>query len=978
MAQQRSSKAAKAIRSHLRGKTGRSFWRSLDELAGTDDFRAFLEAEFPSLAPARGGVDRRALLKAMGASLALAGLAGCDAAPDEAALPYVNAPESTTPGVANWYATAVTMAGYAQPALGKTYSGRPVKLEGNPDHPATRGATDIFLQAALLGLYDPDRSQAPRYLGRSTSWGAFDTAMTARAGEITARQGEGFRLLTGRVTSPTLRRQIDELMRRWPKARWHAFEPIGEEGAAEAARLVSGAPLDRHLHLENAEAVVCLDADPLGPGPRQAIHARRWSTRRLAHQGGDGECRLFVAEPTPSITGAMAGDRLIAVPARIALLARAVAAGLGIAEGSRPALPDHEAAWVKAATAALNAHRGRGLLSIGAHVAPDVQALGLLINERIGSFGATLRFTEAIAAIPPDGARSLQVLAEDMAAGHVTTLVMLGVNPAYSAPADLGFRDALGKVAFAVHAGDHNDETAALSHWHLPLQHELESWSDARATDGTVSIIQPLVRPFYDVRSVHTVLEKIAGRSTKDRDIVEATWRAAWGDAFAERWRDALLKGYVPDSAPPFATPSVTNRAIAVTTGAQAEGLTVAFRPDATIWDGRFANNGWLQELPKPLDKITWDNVIRISPQLAKDRSLTNGDEVRLDIGGRSVVGPVWIAPGQEPDTLTVSLGYGRKRGGRLAEGLGYDAYAIRQVEQPAYVAGVVLTATNERRTIATTQAHQAMDGYDFVRTVALGETVTAKPSTSLPTFYPKPDATGPSWGMSIDLDLCIGCNACVVACMAENNVPVVGKELVAQGREMHWLRVDRYYEGDPAAPKSYFQPVPCMHCEQAPCEMGCPVNAAVHSSDGLNLQVYNRCIGTRTCSSYCPYKVRRFNWFDYTGKDPEPVRAMRNPEVTVRDRGVMEKCTYCVQRITEARIAAKKEGRPIRDGEVVTACQQACPTQAIVFGDVTDPKTQVSRRKASGRDYNLLEEANTRPRTTYLARIDTGEGGTG
>ena len=655
------------IRAKLGGRTGHAFWRSLDELSGTPDFRAFLEAEFPALAPAAADMDRRSMLKVMAASLALAGLTGCRGEADETALPYVNAPESLVLGEPKFYATAVSFAGYAQPVLGKTIDGRPVKLEGNPEHPALRGATDVFMQAALLGLYDPDRSQTPRHLGRPTTWDAADAALHARAAEIGAAQGEGFRLLTGAVTSPTLLRQIGELLARWPKARWHVLEPVNEDAALAAAQTVFGRPLSGHPQLDQAEVIVSLDDDLLGPGPRQALHGRQWSLRRRARQKGDGACRLFVAEPTPSISGTMAEDRLIASAARLGGLLRALASRVGIAQSGPSDLSERETHWVDAASSAVTAHRGRCLVAVGAHLPAEVQALGLLINERIGGFGATLRFTEPVLAAPPDGARSMEVLAQDMAAGRVTTLAVLGANPAYTAPADLRFREAMEKVEFRLHAGTHDDETAARSHWHLPLQHELESWSDGRAVDGTVSIIQPLVRPFYPVRSQHAVLDSLLGGGTGERELVQATWRAAWGGGFDARWRDALQSGFVAGSALPDVTPSLATRDIPQTAGQQpaqqpGDALTVVLRPDPTVWDGRFADNAWLQETPKPLTKVTWENLILISPQLAAERGLETGDELRLEAGGASITGAAWIMPGQEARTVALTLGYGRER----------------------------------------------------------------------------------------------------------------------------------------------------------------------------------------------------------------------------------------------------------------------------------------------------------------------------
>jgi molybdopterin-containing oxidoreductase family iron-sulfur binding subunit len=645
--------------------------------------------------------------------------------------------------------------------------------------------------------------------------------------------------------------------------------------------------------------------------------------------------------------------------------------------------PSHgERQWCDEAAAALDAARGKSLLLVGAHHPAQVQALGFMLNERIGNLGTTLRLSDPILAAPPDGAQSLPVLAADIKAERVSTLVILGTNPAYVAPADLDFHDLLQKVDFRVHAGLHVDESAALCHWHVPLQHELESWGDARATDGAVSLTQPLVRPFYDVRSLHVVMENLLGRSARDRDLVRQTWQAEWGTDFGRRWTDSLNRGFVDGSALPLTTPTILDRTIPPQSPAPASDLTLIVQPDAGVWDGTLSENVWAQEMPRPLTKITWGNVIHISNQLAGRLRLKNGDEARLTVAGGSIAGAVWIMLGQEAGTVVVTLGYGRRMKNSLAAGLGYDAYALRHSDALWHRFDVTLEATGDTVAVATTQLHQTVDGFNFIRTMdvaALDPNSRAAEKTEPSSLYPDRPKSDPSWGMSIDLDLCIGCNACVTACQAENNIPVVGKDLVAEGREMHWLRIDHYYEGTIEEPKSYFQPVPCMHCEQAPCEMGCPVNATVHSTDGLNLQVYNRCIGTRTCSSYCPYKVRRFNWFDFTQNDPDSIKAMRNPDVTVRSRGVMEKCTYCVQRIAEARITADKEGRPIRDGEIVTACQQACPSQAIVFGNVADKQSAVSRRKAGPRDYALLEEANTRPRTTYLARIEdknlTGKG---
>jgi len=891
--------------------------------------------------------NRRSLLQAMAASLALAAAGGREARADERALPYINTPEFVIPGKPKWYATSVRFAGYLQPVLGKTEVGRPVKLEGNPDHPATRGTTDIFMQAALLGLYDPGRSQLPLLLGQPATWSGYDAAVARRIADIDKAEGDGLRLLTGAVSSPTFARQIDDLQKRWPKARWHAWEPIDEQSRLDAAMRVFGKPMQAHPDLSVAEVIVSLDDDFLGPGPRQAMQARAWSSRRQAYQKGGGACRLFMAEPTPSVTGTRADDRLIVSSRRIAPLLLAIARVLGVVDSPDIELRAAEKRWLSTVLTDLSIHSGSALVTIGSHHGVELQALGLLINERLGGYGKTIAFTDPVLL---GSHESLLPLVEDMTAGRVSTLLILDADPVQTTPGGLNFKAALEKVEFSLHAGLYADATAKACHWHIPLQHDLESWSDGRAPDGTAAIVQPLIRPFYDVRSVHVVIDRWLGGTKSDHDIVQATWK--------DGWHDALLKGFVEGSAPAPMTPTIADRAIRLSPEPTGNDLIIEVRPDPTIWDGRYANNAWLQEAPKPLTKVTWGNVILVSPSLAGERHIKRGEELRLRANGRELIGAAWIMPGQEARTLTLSLGG--------------EAPAFLDAANPWRIDKVSLEKTGRRQLVATTQQVQDMSGFDYVKTVETFDGSAAS-TQKQESFYPQRTWDSPSWGMSIDLDLCIGCNACLVACMAENNVPVVGKELVAQGREMHWLRIDHYYEGDAEAPRSHFQPVPCMHCEQAPCEMGCPVNATVHTHDGLNMQVYNRCIGTRTCSAYCPYKVRRFNWFEYTGNDPESIRAMRNPDVTVRSRGVMEKCTYCVQRISVAHIAAKIAGKPLTDGDVVTACQQACPTQAIVFGDVADPRSAVSQRKASPRNYSLIEEANTRPRTTYLARIGKG-----
>jgi molybdopterin-containing oxidoreductase family iron-sulfur binding subunit len=898
-----------------------------------------LQERFPSL-----DLRRRDVLKTLGATLALAGLDGCARQADETAMPFVEDPDGG-PGAEKHYATAVELDGIGQPVIGICRDGRPVKLEGNPHHPASLGATDAFTQAALLGLYDPARSATPLRQGAPATWGEVEAELVALARRLDATSGEGFRLLTGPVGSPTLLRQIAELSVRWPAMRWHVHAPL----AGEVPQPV--------LPLDKVETLVALDADPLGPGPLQTIHARGWSARRLAYQAGEGDALLFVAEPVPTLTGVAATQRLPVRFGRIPALLAGLAALLG-GDGVGAQFDPREQAWLQAAADELRGHLGRAVVVLGAHHSVASHRQVAALNAMIG-------------APAPIGSARVNADAEDLASlvaamrsGEAREVFVLDSNPAYSAP-EFGFAQAFARVPLRLHAGLHADETAELAQWHLPLAHLLESWSDGRAADGSVTLVQPLVRPFLDVRSRHEAVALLVGDRTAGRALVQRTWDTADGDA---RWQEWLLAGQVEPAPPAPAAPPLL--AQAPRTIADEGGFDLVILPDPTVHDGQFAHNPWLQELPKPLTKLTWDNAIHIGPELATRLNLRNEQRAELSVGGAKVVGPVWIVPGIADDTVLFHVGYGRRAGGQVGNGVGFDAYPLRTSTSPWRRAGARLGGLDGNYTLATTQPHTTMAGHDFVRFVDQAGEGLPKTLPN-PSMYPPQKREGLAWAMAIDLDLCIGCNACVSACVAENNIPMVGKEQVAKGRHMHWLRVDHYADGPADDPQHAFQPVPCMHCEDAPCEMGCPVNATVHSPDGLNLQIYNRCIGTRTCSAYCPYKVRRFNWLDYTRDDPPAVRAARNPEVTVRDRGVMEKCTYCIQRIEREKIDADADGRPM--GEVKTACQQACPTNAIVFGNLADPDSEVSRHKADPRDFTLLEEANTRPRTTYGARIRQG-----
>jgi molybdopterin-containing oxidoreductase family iron-sulfur binding subunit len=629
----------------------------------------------------------------------------------------------------------------------------------------------------------------------------------------------------------------------------------------------------------------------------------------------------------------------------------------------------------------LQAHRGTSLVLAGDHQPAGVHALAHAINDALGNVGQTVLYLDPVMANPANQTESLRELAAAMAAGQVELLLILGGNPAFTAPADLNFAGALDQVNFRVHLSLYDDETSERCHWRLPESHYLEAWGDARAYDGSLTIIQPLIEPLYDSRSAHQVLAMLLGQvDSSDHDLVRAYWESqnSAGD-FDQFWQTTLFNGLVAGTAlapksvslqPEFDQPGPTQ-----TVGA--EDLEIIFRPDPSIWDGRFANNGWLQELPKPLTKLTWDNAALLSPATAANLGLANEEVLELQYQGRAVRAPVWIMPGHSEGSVTVYLGYGRTRAGRVGTGTGFNAYALRTTDTPWFGPGLSIVKTGERYSLASTQSHQSIEGRNLIRAGTVDQFQAdpdfvrkLDPHVENISLYPQVEYDDYAWGMAVDLSTCTGCNACVVACQAENNIPIVGKEQVIMGREMHWLRLDRYYEGDLDNPDTHHQPVLCMHCENAPCEVVCPVGATLHDQEGLNVMVYNRCIGTRYCSNNCPYKVRRFNFLQFTDLETESLKLQRNPEVTVRSRGVMEKCTYCVQRISAARITAKGEGREIRDGEVVTACQEVCPAQAIVFGNINDPTSQVAQLKASSLNYGLLTELNTHPRTTYLARL--------
>jgi MoCo/4Fe-4S cofactor protein with predicted Tat translocation signal len=983
-----------AVRARLAERRGPEYWRSLEEVAASPAFDEMLHREFPRFAAEwPSDVSRRNFLQLAAASLGLAGLTACTRQPLERIVPYVRQPEEIVPGVPLHFATAISLSGVSEPVLAESHEGRPTKLEGHPDHPAGTGASTAIVQAAVLGLYDPDRSQAVTHLGRISSWPDLQRALAAALGRVGEGGGAGLRLLTGPTSSPTEAALVAEILASHPRAKWHRWDPLAADEAHAGAELAFGRPVGMRYRVERADVVVALESDFLAAGPGSVRYAGEFAARRRPRPEAPEMNRLYAAESSPSPTGSLADHRLALAPSRFGALVVALAAELGVPGAAAPAgLDEATRRWLRAAARDLAAHRGRSLVVAGDTLPPAAHALVHAINDVLGNMGETVLVTEPLTADPVSALDSLAELARDLRAGEVELLVVSGVNPVYDAPADLGFGEALNREGvLRLHHGLYADETAELCQWHLPAAHDLESWGDGRAFDGTVTLRQPLIEPLYGGKSLAELLAVVAGRGeTPGYDLLRDQWPALDDEAF----RRALHDGYVEASGLEAVAAAPGNLAAALLELAAppaASGVELALRPDPAVLDGRYANNGWLQELPKPITKLTWDNALLVSPRTAERLGVRNEQVVAVRIGGRELAAPAWIVPGQADDVATLHLGYGRRRAGRVADGAGVDAYKLQTSTARWNQTGVTLVATRRKAELACTQGHYMIDSWlgeeseeAERRHIVRGGTLDQfkadpafvksfdhaglDPNAS---FAPGYAYDGYAWAMTIDLGACNGCNACVVACQAENNIPVVGKEQVRTGREMHWLRIDRYFQGGIDAPAAIVsQPIPCMQCEQAPCETVCPVAATVHSSEGLNDMVYNRCVGTRYCSNNCPYKVRRFNFLLYADWETPQLQLGRNPNVTVRSRGVMEKCTYCTQRISKARIAAEREGRKVRDGEITTACQQACPTHAIVFGDQNDGESAVAATKRDPRNYALLEELGTRPRTTYLALV--------
>jgi len=977
----------KTARAQIAGTKGPEYWRSLEELAGSAEFQEMMHREFPKGASEwLDSVSRRGFLKLMGASLAMAGMTACTKQPLEPIVPYVRQPEQVIPGLPMFYATAFTLGGYASPILVESHLYRPTKIEGNAQHPASLGGTDVFAQASILGMYDPDRSQTIAYLGDVRTWGGFLEAIRGPLNAQKAVQGAGIRMLTRTVSSPALADQLRSVLKLYPQAKWHVYEPVNRDNVFEGAKMAFGQPVETQYRLENADVILSLDADFLYAGfPGSTRYIRDFAKRRNPDSGNMS--RLYVVESTMSSTGAKADHRLPVRASEIEDIAHALATLAGAPRDASGVQGKGEAIrFLEALFVDLGNHKGSSVVIAGDHQPPAIHALAHAINQALGNVGKTVFYTDPVDANPVNQTDSIKGLVADMRAGKVDILFIMGGNPAYDAPADLAFADALKNtnIPMRVHLGLYQDETAELCQWHVNEAHYLESWGDARAYDGTVSIVQPLIAPLYGGRSVYELTALLAGQAeATGHEVVQGYWRKQHqGADFDAFWRKSLHDGWIAGTT--FAPKSVNLKSAVIppSPASNEKSIEINFRRDPSVYDGSFSNNGWLQELPKPMSKMTWDNPVLIGPAMAARMGLKTEDLVTLELNGKKVTAPVWIQAGHPDNSITVFLGYGRKRAGRAGTGAGFDMYPLRYSATPWFTAGVNVTKAGGTYKLATTQGYQTMDTPEGarpqVRSASLEEyrkepdfAKEEEPPAELTLYKPYPyEKEAYAWGMAIDLNACVGCNNCMIACQSENNIAVVGKEQVVIGRHMHWLRVDAYYQGDRDNPKAYFQPVTCMQCENAPCEVVCPVGATVHSTEGLNDMVYNRCVGTRYCSNNCPYKVRRFNFLLFQDWETPQYKMMRNPDVTVRSRGVMEKCTYCVQRITQHRIDSEREDRKIQDGELQTACQQSCPANAITFGNINDPDSRVSKLKANARNYGLLADLNTRPRTTYLAEI--------
>lgn len=990
--------------------TQNTYWKSLNELAQNQEYKNFVEREFPENATElNDGVSRRGFLRVMGASIALAGFAACRR-PVQKILPYSHQPEDIVPGIPLFYASAMPFQGSLTGLVIENHEGRPTKVEGNDLHPASHGNTNAYHQASMLEMYDPDRSRRPSRNGAKSSTADFATF----ASEYFADTNKRIAFISEANSSPTYNALKNSALSKFGNASWVTFEPFGEDNIIEGNRIAFGSRLRTHYNYTNADVVVSLDDDFLAAThPNNVEYAKQVTGRRKVTSTSDNMSRIYSVENGFTLTGSFADNRLRIKASEIGSFANALAGalssrinGLNAFSSVNNSFSNNEFLTALADDLASNA--GRTAVSIGLDHSAEAHAVVAAINSALGNIGTTVSYLE----VPHfDNQNNMEAFADvvsGMKAGNFDAVVLIGTNPVFTAPANLDFSGALANVGEVIQLSSYSDETSKKASWHVSRSHYLESWGDGFSYGGARSVIQPQIQPLHDSLSEIEFLSTIInGEKGSGYELVQNTFKGYYRTGFDNKWKDILHDGI--DITDGFNAARVRlSNSIAPASESAVSGIEVVIRPDASIYDGRFANLGWLQELPDPMTKITWDNVALMSPNTAEQLGVKNEDVVSVTINGTSIEIAAWIQPGHVDDSISLTVGYGREGIGRVADydneqkAGGINVYPLRSTSGMLFSSGTV-SANNSTYAIACVQDHHSLEGRDMYRQASLSK-YRETPDFASFAYVHKYEVPGmkeaeemdedapislfdeqtypadePQWGMAIDLNSCFGCGVCVIACQSENNIPVIGKTEVNRGREMHWIRNDRYYVGDDTgSPQAVHQPVPCMHCELAPCEQVCPVAATTHSDDGMNQMTYNRCIGTRYCANNCPFKVRRFNFFNYpkeyltTGEDPDIIQMAMNPEVTVRFRGVMEKCTYCVQRVNRAKINTKIEtGSPKpADGTVKTACQQACPADAIYFGDLTDNNSVVSQMKHNERNYLMLEELNVRPRTSYMAKL--------
>jgi MoCo/4Fe-4S cofactor protein with predicted Tat translocation signal len=997
------------VRQELKGVKGRRFWRSLDELADTPEFRAAVEKEFPSAAQEWiDPVTRRGFLKIMGASMALAGLAGCTKQPDERIYPYVKAPEDLVLGKPMYFATAHPFPTGAVPLLVKSSEFRPIKVDGNPEHACTRGGSDPMSQGSLLAMYDPDRSQHVVFRGDNREWEEF--VETFRDKMAASKDGTGMYFLSATITSPTLARQWKAVQAAYPKAKLVQYDPAISGTWAEKG-------INLQFDLTAADIIVSLDANFISGADYPGFHklVRDYADRRKHPEKGMN--RLYAVESSTTTTGMKAEHRLVLRASEIPAFTAELAKAVGVSGANPPAWDwtAEQQEYLAALVKDLKANPGKSAVLPGLYQDASVYELALAINSALGNIGKTTFVSQdTVNPLPSDQFADMKALVADLNAGKVDWLVMLDSNPIYNAPADLDFASAFDKAKSTVHLGSHLDETGQISHWHINSAHYLESWSDCRAYDGTVSIVQPMIAPLYNGHTAHDVFQPLLNEPMLGAyAAVRETWmpviqknETVPGDQ-EMAWRKVLHDGWIEGTAFDKTASAKVEAAFHgnVPKPSPKDALEIIFRPDPHVYDGRYTNVGWLQEIPRPITNLSWDNGALMPGALETKLGVGEEDIVEISVGDARVKAPVVDMFGHPQNSVTAYLGYGREFAGRVGSATGFNAYLIRYTWAPFYATGSIRQVPGKWG-VAITKSHyqdhrgkrfgeqgdgdnslegdEALGPRGIVRYATMDEFKTnpnfahegdgRETPSSNTSLFPNWDyskaSTENAWGMSIDMNSCVGCNACIASCYAENNIAVVGKQQARIGRVMQWIRIDTYFEGDLASPRAHLQPMLCQQCEDAPCEIVCPVGATLHTPEGLNMMVYNRCVGTRFCSNNCPYKVRRFNFLLFSDFDTESLTLMRNPDVSVRSRGVMEKCSYCVQRIEEAKITADKENRPVRDGEIITACQQACPADAIVFGNLNDKNSRVSKLRANQRTYQVIADINTRPRTTYIAEV--------